>query len=314
MRKTSYRTFWLLAPLLAFPSLYLLGHLPTPIIPAVLFITTTSLFTILHDTRLKDWLSTPWPTYLMVAMLALIPAFTLPTYRIPDTAWSAMLAPLSHFSLMPLLTSMAVALTAFTMRSTNHPWLQVNRLILCLFTCLLMWPDGAADLPALGLVFLSLTLLLTRQRINMVELAATILLLAVAATARPIFLYVPLLMGFSLFAVWPKRALAVTAGSYALIAAFHPALPPLPTLNWADPTTLAATALLLIVLVQSLYHWRWWPAPQHAAWGLGTPALVIALQNLAENASFAHWQGAIFLTTALPVITYTLLRPTYKHN
>lgn len=309
------KPFYLLAPMLALPGLYPLSGLPLPAALGILLATSALLYALVGNPRATlPGFTTAWPTSLLIAALALASACncqSIPTFL--PSAWNTLLAPLHHTGLLPLLTPLTLAFTVWVMRTTNHPWLQINKFTLALFTCLLMWPDGAADLPTLGLLILSLTLLLTRQRIHWAELAACILLLATAATARSIFLYVPFLMSFALFAVWPKRALAVALGSAVLLFAFHPALPTLPTINLNSPSTLTAVILLTIVTIQSLYHWRWWPAPQHAAWGLGAPALIIALSNLSETASLTAWYGAIYLAPALPVITYTLLRPNFKN-
>ena len=310
-------TFWLLAPTIILPSLYPLAHMPLAVAPIFAILSLIILYTTTQSTRLKPLLETPWPAHLILTGTALLAAHDNPAYpTFLPSGWNTLLYPLIHTGLLPLLTPLALAFTLFTLRSTNHPWLQINRFTICLFLGLLMWPTaGGQDLPALGLLLLSLTVLFTRQRIQWPELAALILLLATASTARAIFIYLPLLMGFSLVAVWPKRGLAVALAGLAFMFALHPTLPILPaTADLLNPTTLAALTFLLIVTIQSIYHWRWWPAPQHAAWGLGAPALVIALSNLAETASFPHWYGAIYLAPALPLVTYTLLRPTFKHS
>ena len=310
--------FLLLAPMLAIPSLYSLAQaLSIPAILATLLLNSAVLYTILHSNWLKPILNTPWPTSLLVATLAISNVFNhqpIPTFL--PSGWNTLLQPLLAFGLIPLLTPLTLAFTVWVMRTTNHPWLQINRFALALFTCVLMWPNAAADLPAIGLLILSLTLLLTRQRILWPELAACILLLAAAATSRAILIYLPLLMGFSLFAVWPKRGLTVALAGTAFSLLLNPTLPIIPSFDpmTFDPLILAPAILLTIVIIQSIYHWRWWPAPQHAAWGLGAPLMVIALSNLSETTSFALWYGAIYLTPALPVVTYTLLRPTYKNR
>lgn len=306
---------YLLAPMLAIPSLYPLAKaLSLPFIAITLLLTTATLFAVLHLKNLKPIFTTPWPTSLLITALSLTTLFNhqpMPTFL--PSGWNTLLSPLSHFGLLPLLTPLMLAFTVFVMRATSHPWPQINKFALSLFTCILMWPDGAADLPALGLLILSLTLILTRQRLSYPELAAAILLLAAASTARSIFIYLPLLMGFALFAVWPKRAATVALAGTAFTFLLNPTLPIIPfTECLASPSLLAAAVFLAIVIIQSLYHWRWWPAPQHASWGLGAPLMVIALSNLSETPTISAWYAAIYLAPALPVLTYTLLRPTYK--
>ncbi len=322
MRNTT--TFLLLAVIMAIPSLYAIGHLPYPLIAASLTASTAILYLTLNPHKLtlsslvpsvRGSFSTPWPLALLIIALALSTTVNhqpVPTFL--PTAWNQLIKPLCGVGLLHLITPLALGFAAWSMSITGHPWPQINKFALTLFTCLLMWPDGAADLPALGLLILSLSVLLTRQRISWPELGAIILLLAVASTARAIFIYLPVLISFSLLAVWPKRAMAVLIGSLSLLAGMNLTLPTFPALNWMDPTTLAGLALLIIVTIQSIYHWRWWPMHQHAAWGIGAPMLVIALHNLSETPSFSLWYGAIYLAPALPVITYTLLRPTYKHT
>lgn len=312
---------WLLIAITFIPSLAILNRLSCPytIIPLTLALIAVFITILTHPRPNKaftDVFTTPWPaatTIIALALSTIANHQAIPTF-IPS-GWNLLLAPLGHIGMLPLLTPLTLAFTIFIMRTTQHPWPQINRFTLVLFSCLLMWPDGAADLPALGLLILSLTLLLTRQRIHWLELCALILLLACASTARAIFIYLPLLMGFSLAAVWPKRALAVTLGGAAfLLIALKPIFPIIPVTDLTSASTLAAIALLIIVTIQSVYHWRWWPAPQHAAWGLGAPLMVVALSNLSETASFANWYGAIYLTATLPVVIYTLLRPTLKHS
>lgn len=320
-----------------------------------------------HET-LNTILASPWPSCLLIAVLAVAIATVYPhadalklhmlgsdaddamviagtalshglnpyqftTYfgnpLSPGPGWAALVAPLTRLGLYGLLTPLALAFTVLSLRITNHPWLQTNRVTLALFSCLLLWELTVTgnDLPAFGLLFLSTVLLLTRQRIGRAELIALTILLGSLATARIAFFYLPLLVGCSLVAVWPKRAITVGLGGTLLMAALHGGFyllspdfyPPLHLLGRAQSlltgeALYAALTFLTIVGIQSLYHWRWWTAPRHAAWGLGAPLLVLSLADLTQNAAFARWEGATYLIPALPLVIYTLLRPTFKHN
>lgn len=245
----------------------------------------------------------------------------------PGPGWAGLVGPLSALGLYPLLNALAVAILAATLRATRHGWVQVNAVVVSLFSCLLLWELAAVgnDLPAWGMLFLATLLALSQPRLSNGAMLGLAALLGALCTARIAFFYVPVLVGFSLLAVWPRRALwvagvgtVVMGGLHAAFYVLNPAFyPPLHLLTRAQgmlhgPALYAALMLLGVVGIQQLYHWRWWPPVVHAAWGLGTPLFILALAELAQHGDLGRWEGATFWIPALPVVIYALLKPNFK--
>ncbi|PZP39379.1 MAG: hypothetical protein DI585_04230 [Pseudomonas fluorescens] len=270
-----------------------------PVYVTVSLLIAGSVYLFTSSNLLSGWMQTAWPLpTLIISQILLVPANSL--------AITALL-----FLLISLCAS------TYTLRFVNIPWLQINRLNLVTFTSLTMWPglhSFPSLYPAAGLLTLSLMLLFSQHRIAMPELAARIFLLGLTSVAHPVMAVLPLLTGFTLFSVWPKRALITAIAGTALTIALYSYFPSawllltyqniIESFN-TGTDSLAALALLTIVIVQSIYHWRWWPPVQHAAWILGTLLFILTLSGFSEYVSTA---------LALPLITFTLLRPTYKHR
>ncbi len=295
--------FALLCAAVFMPSLYALGQNPTGgilLIPTAAAITSLYLALIIYNPIIANWMKTPWPFPVLVIL-------------------QTILCVVSGTGLQGLLTPVAFIWAVTTLRHGNLPWLQINRFSLALYGCLLMWPTTTSLLPALGLFIFTLVILFNQQRIRPEETAARTLILATTALAHPLLAALPAITGFSLLATWPKRAAFVAVAGTTISAAILTYLPQsqltAATLSELMPdtlTALTAVTLLAIVVIQSIYHWRWWPPYQHAAWMLGALTYTLTLAQLAETGSFAHWSSAPLLTLALPLVVHTLLRPTYK--
>ncbi|WP_437286439.1 hypothetical protein [Sorangium sp. So ce406] len=77
------------------------------------------------------------------------------------------------------------------------------------------------DLRAWGLLVLCAALVLEQPRVSKGLLVALTALLECLATARIAFSYVPLLIGFSVLLVKPRRALVVAVGGTAMASLLH---------------------------------------------------------------------------------------------
>lgn len=296
--------FALLCLVVFLPSLHSLGYTGSSISTMAMAATLTAAYLalVIYNPVVKNWLRTPWPLPIMVIAQCLLLAASGAGYS-------------------GLLTPLAFLFATTTLRHSGLPWLQINRFNLSLYSCLLMWPTTGSLLPALGLFLFTLVILFNQQRVKPEETTARTLLLAATTLAHPLLAVAPAIVGFSLLATWPKRAAFVAVLGTAVAVAILTYLPQSQLTAQTlyellpDPTTsLAAIALLTIVIIQSIYHWRWWPPYQHAAWMLGALTYTLTLPQLAQTGSFALWSSAPLLTLALPLVVHTLLRPTYKHR
>lgn len=237
--------------------------------------------------------TTAWPFSMLVVAIAATQPADIPNFAL-------------------LLT---LCFSTYILLASNMPWVQVNRFLLTTFTSLVMWPAASSfstPYPAAGLFILTLLMLLSQHRVANIELAARIALLSATTLIHPVLTLLPALTGLTLFAVWPKRALWVAVAGTALTIGLYEAL----SAHWWEvvaastldslsrgPEGLAALALLAIVLVQAVYHWRWWTAPQQLAWLLTTVFAILILSETTEPTTLA---------LTFPLITHTLLRPNYK--
>ncbi|WP_437777613.1 hypothetical protein [Sorangium sp. So ce1097] len=240
----------------------------------------------------------------------------------PGPGWVALWTPLSALGAYALISALALSATILALRSTQHGWSRTSTFVLALSSCALLWELAAigSDLPAWGLLVLCAALVLERPRVSPVLLAALTALLGCLATARIAFSYLPLLVGFSLLAVRPRRALVVAVGGSATALLLHAAFwrhdplfyPPLHLMGQArgllsGPWWVVALVFLGVVAARMLYRWRSWPPSLHLAWGLAAPMLVLAAADLSQRGSLARWKGASYLMTSLPAVAYALL-------
>lgn len=240
----------------------------------------------------------------------------------PGPGWVALWAPLSAFGAYALITALALLAAVLALRSTQHGWVRTNTFVLALSSCALLWELAAigSDLPAWGLLVLCAALVLERPRVSPGLLAALTALLGCLATARIAFSYLPLLVGFCLLAVRPRRALIVAVGGSVTALLLHAAFwqlnplsyPPLHLMGQArgllsGPWLVVAMLFLGAVAARMLHRWRSWPPSLHLAWGLAAPMLVLAAADLSQRGSLARWKGASYLVTSLPAVAYALL-------
>ena len=269
-------------------------------------------------------LRTPWPAATAIILLALVAVFTHPS------AGQALLTanPLWHALLpqapMPLAAPAAFFLAVAALRCTGHGWPHTN--LFTLLTALAFLPAIAlahSFLPAWSLLAFGTIQLLTRHHITRLEKVTLTITLGALSGAYVLFAYLPLLTGLTLFAVWPKRATNVAlwstfiaftthaAGYLLLPAAYIPLTAG--TIPLHGPALAAAIALTLIVLAQSLYHWRWWPPLQHATWFVATPLAILTFAALAPTPHHPTlWSSLILLTPIAPFACHLILKNNLK--
>ncbi|WP_437925896.1 hypothetical protein WMF37_43690 [Sorangium sp. So ce291] len=247
----------------------------------------------------------------------------------PGPGWVALWAPLAALGVYSLITALALAATVLALRFTRHSWSLTNTFVLALFSCVLLWELVAvgSDLPAWGLLALCAALLLEQPCARRWLLVAFTVLLGCLATARVSFSYLPLLVGFCLLSIRPRRAVGVAIGGSATALLLHavfwqlnPAFyPPLHLVGRAQgllsgASLYIALGFLGVVAAWMLRRWRSWPPPLHLAWGLGAPMLVMAVAELGEHGDLARWKGATYLVTSLPAVAYALLACTRRDD
>lgn len=240
----------------------------------------------------------------------------------PGPGWVALWTPLIALGAYALITALALAATVLALRFTQHGWSQTNTFVLALFSCVLLWELAAigSDLPAWGLLVLCAALVLEQPRVSPGLLVVLTALLGCLATARIAFSYLPLLIGFCLLPVKPRRALVVAVGGSATAALLHAVFwrinplfyPPLHLMGQArgllpGSSLVVALGFLGAVAARMLHRWRAWPPSLHLAWGLAAPMLVLAVADLLQRGSLSRWKGASYLVTSLPAVAYALL-------
>lgn len=328
MHKTVTRSFFFLWIATQLPALYPLTSQPNALLVTAFTVLAAGLVlaVLLRPPHvLRPILNTAWPVSILTVILAVLSLYaplTPATSLSWPTGWNFLTA-----TLPPVLTPAAMLFAVASLRLTSHPWHQTNLMLLSFGTCALLYTLTAqgSPMPAWSLLMLATTLLLGRPRMGWLETAALILIMALLATAHPALIVLPLLLAFSLFAVWPGRATHVAVWGTLLSIALYilptwPVLPPNPLeLAWQSfagtlpgPEFYPAVAFLLIVAVQMLYHWRWWPPTLQATWALAAPLFVISMAHLAATASLPLWTGAALLMPPLALAVHTILRPNFK--
>lgn len=241
----------------------------------------------------------------------------------PGPGWMALASPLSLLGLQPLMTPLALAFAIGALRKAGHGWGLISAFTLLYLSSLGVWELAIVgnDLPSWGLMVLGTIALLGMPRLPNKAVYGLALLVGTLATARAPFFYVPLLIGFSLFAVWPKRGLTVAGVGMLTLAAWHGAFylinaghyQPLHLVGRGEAllsgaNLIAALGVLGVTGLSMLYHWRWWPPQTQVALGLGVPFAVLSAAELALVGSFAKWEGATFLLPALPIALFAVLK------
>lgn len=133
-----------------------------------------------------------------------------------------------------------------------------------------------------GLLVLWAAVRLANPRIDWPESLLLALLLGQAALLTPAAALAPLWVALGLSAVWPVRALVVFGlGAVVALAGTQdyllwPTLQPL----GSPALMLTGGAVLAMVLVYQLYHWRWWPPLQQVLVGLSATTLLLVSSGL----------------------------------
>jgi len=238
--------------------------------------------------------------------------------------WALLAAPFGAAGLYSLFFPTTLALALWCLRSVGHDWLTLNRFTLLLASSLCVWELAFAGSDYLPFVMLTLavTQLLQKPALPTFGVVGLVLLIGLLSTCRIVFIYLPLLVGFSLFAVLRRRAIAIAVGGLTLCLALQLVFffvnrtfyPPLDLLQEKarttfSPETLAiAIAICAITGIAMLVNWRTWRPITHLAVGLTAPWAVVAAADLARvHGSLPDWGGASFLAFPLPFVVLALI-------
>jgi hypothetical protein len=241
--------------------------------------------------------------------------------------WALLAAPFTVSGLYPLFFPSTVALTMGCLRSNGHDWLTLNRFIILLASSPCVWElacDGSDYLP-FAMLTLTVTQLLQRPIIRTFDVVGLTVVLGLLSTFRIVFIFLPLLVGFSLFAIHRRRAFAVALGSLAICLASQSLFyflnrghyPPLNLLqnksqaHFTSETLALAVAICAVAGVAMLLNWgRWRPITQLAI-GLTIPWAIVAVSDLAVvQGSLPLWGGAAFLAWPMPFVVIALITKT----
>ena len=127
-------------------------------------------------------------------------------------------------------------------------------------------------------------MLLQKPVLSAVKLVDLIVLIGVLSTCRIVFVFLPLLIGFNLFASsYPPLSLLTEKAQ----ASFFP-----------EGLILAITAAIVMLI-----HWGTWGPITHLAMGFAVPWIIIAVADLLRvHGSLSDWDGASFLAFPLPFL------------
>ena len=242
----------------------------------------------------------------MVAVVACAVAATMMVLRPPRV--------LARLLALPNLCA------ALTLRWVSGGWSAPNRFLLIAFSSLAFWEVSAvgSDFPTFGVVLVILLCLLDRWRDRLALLLALALMLGIVATARVVFLFVPILFGFLVWqhnrragvilaAIAATVAVALHVGFWlwdaALYTLFH-------VISLADQVTPLAIKLAGVVATGSagvaLCFAR---GPSLERWfallwlSLAAPLAFVALGDLivCGHGDPAAWEGANYMIISLPL-------------
>jgi hypothetical protein len=262
------------------------------------------------------------------ALLRFQNPYSLETYLgnpiAPGPGWALLAAPFGASGLYPLLFPATLALVLWCLRSLGHDWLTLNQFILLLGSSLCIWElafTGSDYLPFI-LLTLVVTQLLQKSDLRTLEVAGLVLLVGLLATFRIVFFYLPLLVGFSLCNVRPRRAAAIAFGSLFLCLAFQvgffllnrTSYSPLELFQGKTEATFSretfgvAIAICAVTGIAMLINWRSWRPITHLSLGLAVPWAIVAAADLARvHMSLPDWGGASYLALPLPFIVLALI-------
>ena len=262
------------------------------------------------------------------ALLRFQNPYSLETYLgnpiAPGPGWALLAAPFGASGLYPLFFPATLALALWCLRSLGHDWLTLNQFTLLLASSLCIWELAFTGSDYLPFVLLTLvvTQLLQKSDLRTLEVAGLILLAGLLATFRIVFFYLPLLVGFALSNIRPRRAVAIAFGSLSLCLAFQVGFFLLNRTSYAplellqskteatfSPATLGiAMAICAVTGIAMLVNWRSWRPITHLSLGLAVPWAIIAAADLARvNSSLPDWGGASYLALPLPFVVLALI-------
>ena len=242
----------------------------------------------------------------------------------PGAGWALLATPFGVSGLYSLFFPATLALALWCLRSVGHDWLTLNRFTLLLASSLCVWELAFVGSDYLPFVMLTLaaTQLLQQPALRTSGVIGLTLLVGLLSTCRIVFIFLPLLVGFSLFAVCRRRAVVVAFGSLALSIAFQvvffllnrTSYPPLELLREEIQATFSPARLTIAIVICAaagiamLVNWRTWRPITHLAMGLTVPWVLVAAADLASaHGSLPHWGGASFLAFPLPFVVLALI-------
>lgn len=239
----------------------------------------------------------------------------------PGPGWIALHLPFVLARVYWLAAPMAMAFAAVALRQASGGWSAPNRFLLIAFSSLGFWEVSAvgSDFPTFGALLVLLLCLADRWSGRPGLLAGLALVLGAVATARVVFLFMPVLFGFLIWQRDRRAGVLVALVAGAAAAALHavfwywdPALyTPVHVIGLGDRLTplplklagLAATA------AASLVVWRR-RAPGLERWlalswlSLAVPLAFVAFGDLIVRGrgNPAAWEGANYLIVPLPLL------------
>lgn len=242
----------------------------------------------------------------------------------PGPGWALLAAPFSSSALYSLFFPSTLALALATLWMTGYGWVTLNRFMILLASSLGVWELAVVGSDYLPFVMLTLTVtqLLERPNLRPGAVAVLTLVLGLLSTFRIVFIFLPLLVGFSLFAIHRLRAITVALGSLVLCAACQllffllnrGSYPPLELLQAKAGASFNRETLFLAVLICALtgigmlVNWRNWRPITHLAIGLTVPWTIVAIANLVSVRGWLpNWGGATFLALPLPFLVFSLI-------
>jgi hypothetical protein len=238
----------------------------------------------------------------------------------PGPGWIALVAPLSLSGAYGLSSAIALGITVGVARSVGHRWEEV-----LVFAALVLGNGAALELVATGADFLPLGLLLLAVTLRLLattrtlEVAPLAVVVGLLATARVVFGYWPLLLGFALWPLSRRRAAWVSGVGVAVVLLAHGwgaatspgGYPPLHVLHKlarfdADASPIGeaitlgvsgATGALLLLRARA------WSPLVRVTLGVVGPLLAAALGDLYVRRELAHaiFPGLVLLGAPLVV-------------
>ena len=245
----------------------------------------------------------------------------------PGPGWILLNAPFTILGLYPLMVPFWFLVLALVLRKSGYGDPLVMRLLLLLAVCPFFWQQliTGHDLPAIGAVFLAITLsvhnkgrVMSRRRTLALALAA-----GAVSTSRVIYLLFPLIPGllirrrdrtngYLFIAVGMATAFFTDLVFSAETSSFQPIHILSRVFSYVPPWALAAGAVIAAGIMfifawradEKLKNWTFWLALL-----IGIPHLLISLAWLAAfSLNVTHSEGANYFSIFLPAgLTWLLM-------